>query len=73
MNIIPALIRKVVSPIKLYKRPPTVNPIMLARLEKLLATPCTTPWLIVPARFESIDITDGYIRPLPNANNTAAP
>jgi hypothetical protein len=44
VNITTALIRKVVPPIKLYKRPPVVNPIMLARLAKLLATPCTAPW-----------------------------
>jgi len=39
----PALIRKVVFPSKLYKRPPDVNPIILARLAKLLAIPCTAP------------------------------
>ena len=42
-NIIPALIRKVNPPIKLYKSPPIINPIILARLPKLLATPCTAP------------------------------
>ena len=42
-NITPALIRKVIPPIKLYKIPPIVNPMILARLAKLLATPCTAP------------------------------
>ena len=42
-NIIPALIRKVNPPIKLYKTPPIISPIILARLPKLLATPCTAP------------------------------
>ncbi len=44
MNITAALIRKVVNPIRLYKMPPVVNPIIFARLAKLLATPCTAPW-----------------------------
>jgi hypothetical protein len=39
MNITPALIRKVVPPIKLYKKPPAVSPMILARLAKLPATP----------------------------------
>lgn len=41
--MIPALIRKVVPPIKLYKNPPIVSPMILARLPKLLATPCIAP------------------------------
>ena len=55
-NITPALIRKVVAPIVLYKRPPVINPIMLARLPILLATPWTTPWVSVPACLDKIDI-----------------
>ena len=42
-NIIPALIRKVDAPIKLYKSPPIISPTMLARFPKLLATPCINP------------------------------
>ena len=42
-NIIPALIRKVYPPIKLYNSPPIINPTMLARLPKLLATPWINP------------------------------
>ena len=42
-NIIPALNRKVYPPIKLNKSPPIINPTMLARLPKLLATPCINP------------------------------
>ena len=37
----PALIRKVVTPIELYNNPPNISRIILARLPKLLATPCT--------------------------------
>jgi hypothetical protein len=43
MNMILALIRKVNPPIKLYKIPPIVSPKILARLPKLLATPCMNP------------------------------
>jgi hypothetical protein len=39
----PALIRKVVFPSKLYKSPPAVNPMILARLAQLLAIPYTAP------------------------------
>ena len=38
-NITAAEIRKVVGPIKLYNNPPTISPIMLARLPILLPTP----------------------------------
>ncbi len=41
--MIPALTRKVIPPIKLYKSPPMVSPIILARLPKLLAIPCIAP------------------------------
>ena len=39
-NMITALIRNVAPPIKLYKNPPIVSPTILARLPKLLVTPC---------------------------------
>jgi hypothetical protein len=39
VNMTPALTRKVVAPSMLYKSPPTNNPMILARLEKLFATP----------------------------------
>ena len=42
-NMTPALIRKVVAPSMLYSSPPTNNPMILARLAKLLATPWTVP------------------------------
>ena len=42
-NIIPALIRKVAAPRRLYNKPPAINPIILAKLPKLPATPCTAP------------------------------
>ncbi|HKR73308.1 MAG TPA: hypothetical protein VJR94_04265 [Candidatus Nitrosocosmicus sp.] len=42
-NITTAEMIKVVVPIKLYSKPPTINPIMLARLPILLAAHCTTP------------------------------
>ena len=42
-NIIAALIRKVTPPIKLYKTPPVINPIMLATPPKLPAMPWTAP------------------------------
>ena len=71
--MIPALIRKVVPPIKLYKSPPMVNPMILARLPKLLATPWIAPWYTYPALFESIDMKDGHINPFPTANRIAAP
>jgi hypothetical protein len=41
--IIPALIRKVALPIELYKNPPKISPMILARPPKLPATPCTAP------------------------------
>jgi len=41
--MIPPLIRKVDPPIILYKNPPTIRPIILARLPKLLETPCINP------------------------------
>jgi NAD(P)-dependent dehydrogenase (short-subunit alcohol dehydrogenase family) len=41
--IIPALIRKVAPPIELYKNPPKISPMILARPPKLPATPCTAP------------------------------
>ena len=73
VNMTPALIRKVVVPSRLYKRPPIISPTILAKLSKLFATPWTVPWCTVPARFESIDSTDGHIKPLPIANRIAAP
>ncbi len=73
VNITPELIRKVVAPNILYKSPPTVSPIILAKLSKLFATPWTAPCCTVPARFESIDNTDGHMSLLPNANKTAFP
>jgi hypothetical protein len=73
MNITPALTRKVVPPRKSYSIPPIINPMILARLPKLPATPCTAPCRTVPARFDSMDIKDGHIRPLPTANKIAAP
>jgi hypothetical protein len=72
-NIIPALIKKVNPPIKLYNSPPIISPTMLARLPKLLATPCTNPWYVLPEIFESIDMKDGHISPFPTANRIAAP
>jgi len=39
MNMTPAQIRKVVTPIKLYNNPPIISPIILARPPKLLAMP----------------------------------
>jgi hypothetical protein len=42
-NITAALIRNVAAPRKWYKNPPTVNPIILAKLPKLPAIPCTAP------------------------------
>jgi hypothetical protein len=41
--IIPAVIRKVAPPTELYKNPPKVSPMILARPPKLPATPCTAP------------------------------
>jgi hypothetical protein len=43
MKIITAEIKKVVEPIELYNNPPIINPIILAKLPILLATPCTAP------------------------------
>jgi hypothetical protein len=42
-DITPALIRKDATPIELYKNPPKVRPMILARPPKLPATPCTSP------------------------------
>ena len=42
-NITIALTRKVVDPNKLYKIPPIVNPMILAKLPKLPMSPCTAP------------------------------
>jgi hypothetical protein len=42
-NMTPALTRKVVAPSMLCKSPPANNPIILARLAKLFATPWTVP------------------------------
>ena len=42
-NITPALTRKVNPPIELYKNPPNIRPMILARPPKLPATPCTDP------------------------------
>ena len=39
MNMTTAETRKVVGPIRLYNNPPTINPIILARLPMLLPTP----------------------------------
>ena len=39
VNMTPALIRKVVAPSMLYKSPPIISPMILARLAKLFATP----------------------------------
>jgi hypothetical protein len=52
MNITIALMRKVVAPIKLYKRPPVVNPIMLARLALLLQL-ITMHVLAIPYRVKN--------------------
>ena len=52
MNITIALRRKVVAPIKLYKRPPVVNPIMLARLALLLQL-ITMHVLAIPYRVKN--------------------
>jgi hypothetical protein len=38
-NITAALIRKVAPPIKLYKTPPAINPMILAKPPTLPATP----------------------------------
>ena len=72
VNITPALTRNVAPPTKLYKSPPIVNPIILARPPKLPATPCTDPCRTAPARFDSIDMKEGHMSPLPTANKTAA-
>jgi len=72
-NITPALIRKVASPIELYKNPPNISPKMLAKAPKLPAKRCTAPWSFDPARLDSIDMKDGHIRPLPSANSITAP
>jgi hypothetical protein len=45
---------------------------ILARLPKLLAKPCTAPWLTVPARLESMDIKEGHISSLSTASKIAA-
>jgi hypothetical protein len=42
-NITPPLIRKVTPPTELYKNPPKVSPMILAKPPKLPATPCTAP------------------------------
>jgi hypothetical protein len=39
----PELIRNVVVSRKLYRKPGAVNPMILARIAKLLARPCTAP------------------------------
>jgi hypothetical protein len=43
LNMTPALIRKVVAPSVVYKSPPIISPMILARLGKLFATPWTVP------------------------------
>lgn len=45
VNITPALIliRNVIPPRRLYKSPPIVSPMMLAKLPTLPAAACTTP------------------------------
>jgi hypothetical protein len=42
-KIIPALIRNTLSSKNPYKIPPVIKPIILAKLPKLLAIPCTAP------------------------------
>jgi hypothetical protein len=41
-NITPPLIRKVTPPTELYKNPPKVSPMILAKPPKLLSTTCKT-------------------------------
>ena len=71
-NITIALIRNVVAPIELYKKPPKVSPKILAKPPKLPAIPCTAPWSLDPARLDNMDMKEGHMRPLPTANNITA-
>jgi len=64
--------RKVTAPIELNKKPPRINPKILATPPKLPAMPCTEPWSFDPAYPDNIDMKDGHIRPLPTANNVIA-
>ena len=57
-NITIELTRKVIDPNKLYKIPQIINPMILAKLPKLTASPCTAPRSIVPAGKETIAIED---------------
>ena len=43
-NITIELTRKVIDPNKLCKIPQIVNPMILAKLPKLTASPCSAPW-----------------------------
>ena len=44
VNITIELTRKVIDSNKLHNIPQIVNPMILAKLPKLTASPCTAPW-----------------------------
>ncbi|MDF0680643.1 MAG: hypothetical protein P0116_06730 [Candidatus Nitrosocosmicus sp.] len=66
-----AAIKKVGDPIELYKNPPIINPIILAKLD----TAChslNSALMQLPANFESIDMNEGHINPLPHCKKDSS-